>query len=150
MEFKYSDPGKVPYIEVNDNFKLIFSEINKDFEMGYKYITASGYIEERIKKGQGDFDLVDVPVSFSTNCFLEKIPNDVKGIFKPFIISKLKRIFKKFITNKVYINSDGIDKIKEIVNVTNWEESKKRPYKRTQRVKTNKRRGRPKGSKNKS
>ncbi len=149
MEFKYSVPGKVPYIEVNQHFKLIFSEINKDFSRGYKYITATGYIEERLKKGKGDIDLVQVPISFSTNCFLEKIPNDVKSIFKPFIISKLKRIFKKFITNEMYISSDDVDKVREIVNAMNWDEPKKKTHKRIQRIKTNKRRGRPKGAKNK-
>ena len=105
MILKYSIPNGTPYLEFEDNSRLVFSSLTEDKNKGFKWISFSGKVVQKFKmggKGKKKNTTKTIttsnPITFTTNMKLTEIPKDVKGkagALSPVTLTFLKKAFNK-------------------------------------------------------
>lgn len=122
MKLNYSLKG-TPYIEFDDENRLIFSSINKNYN-GYKYLVFSGKTTVTVevssgrgKKGKKKANIVD-DVSFTSTMLLDKIPRDAKGnkYLSKINIGIIKNMIGKYITKDNIFPDSKIKLLEDDIN----------------------------------
>jgi len=121
MILKYSTPNSVPYIEFDDQNKLIFSTLTEHPIKGFKWLAYSGKIvsEHRIGKGKRKKILVsEESTNFITDLKLTKIPKKVKDTtLTPKTLKFLKKVFKELtMENDNYFPKKNLTKLQEMID----------------------------------
>ena len=128
MILRYSNPKKIPYIDLGDGHKLIFSTAGRKSRKGYKYLSYSGRSTNTIPISGGKAKrkrTVDITenITFSTDMMFTKLPKEVKSIGKltPITLGYLKKLFKE-LTVGDYFPTDNLSKLSESFSILDKEE----------------------------
>lgn len=116
MELKYSKVEKVPFIQIDEDNKLIFSVLNEDTRLGFKWFAFSGETRQKVKYGNtGRYTTITNHESCMPTVLLEKLPKRVKakdGPLSPPTLKKLKSVMKNLVVDGYFPrhNLDKLDK----------------------------------------
>ena len=98
MILKYSEGSNSPFIQIDENNKLIFSTLTEDKRKGFRWFAFNGITRQKVKYGKtGRFTMVTNHESCMPTVLLEKLPKRVKakdGPLSPIVLKKLKSIMR--------------------------------------------------------
>ena len=119
MKLKYSISNK-PYIEFDNEAKLIFSSMTKDKNKGYKYLVFSHIETNAIclsgaKVKRKRYANISEKISFVTNMKFKKIPNNARKVLTPITLNYLKKTFEG-LTLGDYFPEKNLKELDKILN----------------------------------
>jgi len=119
MKLLYSIPKGLPYIDLGNNSKLIFSTLLEKPNSGFKYLCFSGIISKSFKNGKSQRTyIIDEHISFVTNMRFIDIPKVLRtkwGVLSPLTLGVLKKIFEKLAPDG-YFPRSNLDKLCKILD----------------------------------
>lgn len=121
MDLKFS-PKNVPYIDLGDEGRLIFSPSTFDREKGYKFLVFSGLVRGSTKVGKKTYTNA-MPVSFVLDMFFSRVPKKAKTAGLTNITKNwLKKAIKPLCDDDGYFPVSSLKTLKMLIDNTNEKE----------------------------
>jgi len=129
MKLLYSTPKNVPYIELDENNKLIFTSLSNNEKDGYNWLVFSGRnttsicVSGKGAKNKKYFDISE-NTNFVTDMALRDIDKSVsgkKGPLSPITLGILRKMFIELAPNGI-MEKESLWKLEKMLDVMNGRE----------------------------